>query len=102
MDALRFLAAGAALMLCWWIYAHGWANVIEAVAIVLAKHARWLRRAHEGREQKQYGQLTRLLVEDNEAVQGVPELPDIAQYASPEWKEYWQRENDEELKRRGL
>ena len=68
MDALRFLAAGAALLLCWWIYAHGLANVIEAVAIVLAKHARWLRRAHEGREQKQYGQLTRLLVEDNVAV----------------------------------
>jgi hypothetical protein len=60
MDALKFLGGALALLLCWWIYAHGLANVIEAFAIVLLKHARWLRRAHEQRQQVQAEQLRSL------------------------------------------
>ena len=90
MDAVRFVAGVLALLLAWWIYAHGWANVIEAVAIVLLRHARWLRRAHEGREQKQYGQLVVLVTEDNEAVPVVQAGP-VPEFEK-EFKE-WERGN---------
>ena len=74
MDAIKFLAGGLGLLLCWWIYAHGLANVIEAVAIVMLNHARWLRRAHEQRQQVQAEQLRSL---DSCAVQaGLPDIED--------------------------
>ena len=44
-----------------WLYDHGLANALEAVAIRLLRHARWLRERHVRQERRQADQLMALV-----------------------------------------
>lgn len=55
------LAALFAIGVSVWLYDHGLANALEAVAIRLLRHARWLRERHARQERSQADQLMALV-----------------------------------------
>lgn len=61
MTAAIGLSIACVLGLMLWLYDHGLANVLEAVAIRLLKHVQWLRARHDRQERRQAEQLARLL-----------------------------------------
>lgn len=54
-----------------WLYDHGLANALEAVAIRLLRHAQWLRARHERQERIQAGKLLSLTARLVPEVEGV-------------------------------
>jgi len=61
MTALVGIATVIFLGLTLWLYDHGLANALEAVAIRLLRHARWLRERHARQERRQADQLMALV-----------------------------------------
>lgn len=61
MTALIGIATVIFLGLTLWLYDHGLANALEAVAIRLLRHARWLRERHARQERSQADQLMALV-----------------------------------------
>ena len=61
MTALIGIATVIFLGLTLWLYDHGLANALEAVAIRLIRHARWLRARHAKQQQSQADELMALV-----------------------------------------
>lgn len=61
MTAVIGIAVCLALALAIWLYDHGLANALEAVAIRLIRHAQWLRERHSKQQQRQADQLMALI-----------------------------------------
>jgi hypothetical protein len=61
MTAVLGLSIGLVCLGLLWLYAHGLANVLEALAIRLLSHAQKLRAEHARQERRQAEQLARLL-----------------------------------------
>lgn len=57
MTAAIGIGICAALALAVWLYDHGLANALEAVAIRLIRHAQRIRERHEAQERRQAQQL---------------------------------------------
>ena len=61
MTPLIGIATVIFLGLTLWLYDHGLANALEAVAIRLIRHARWLRARHAKQQQSQADELMALV-----------------------------------------
>ncbi len=61
MTAAIGIGICAALALACWLYDHGLANVLQAIAIRLIRHAQWIHERHERQRQRQADQLMALI-----------------------------------------
>lgn len=61
MTAVIGICICVALALMIWLYDHGLANVLEALAIRLIRHVQWIRERHSRQQQRQADQLAVLV-----------------------------------------